>query len=102
MSSGLMGRLAHMQTLPTHPYLHVRVVWMNIKTESSSESRNESIALLSSAILGLLSFINPLQLHQVYIETTTTKNQEELFACNCRMKLLALHEFEVVSCQDLF
>ena len=47
-------------------YLHVRVVWVNIKTESSSKSWNESIALLSTRIFGLFGYINPLQLHQVY------------------------------------
>ena len=57
-------------------YLHVRVIWMNIKTESSSKSWNESITLLSTRIFGLFGYINPLQLHQVYkVKKNNNTNQ---------------------------
>ena len=46
-------------------YLHIGIVWMNIKAKTGSESRNKGITFLSS-VPRLFGHIYSLQLHQVY------------------------------------
>ena len=71
--------LRHQQTLMSQSmYLHVGVVWMNIKTEPGRESRYQSITLLPSAFLGLFGDIHSFQFHQVCKENTVMKTRRPI------------------------